>query len=283
MQSQITAKSINKAITKRRKSFIKSLKKTTKSPTRKNTHKLSTSLKRLLVVDNVVRQLYGENIIPASLMQKNKRFRKTLAAIRDNDELRVKLKKLKLKNNYLNYTIKQLEIQRAKLELKIIRECVKLNKLDFSEYFRKTSTSKIFQTEPLLSIQDFLQELLSKIWILHEQAIINSDDIFLHKLRIRYKNFRYSYELLAPLISNLDNEANKSLRTIQIVLGEAHDWLVIKQRIQRIDEPTEHTGKQPLVTTISRKLNKSNKYARKYILQKWPKILKLSLFNQSKE
>ena len=136
MQSQLTSKSINKAITKRRKSFIKSLKKTTKSPTRKNTHKLSTSLKRLLVVDNVVRQLYGENIIPASLMQKIKRFRKTLAAIRDNDELRVKLKKMKLKNNYLNYTIKQLEIQRAKLELKLLENVSNLTNsifLDISE------------------------------------------------------------------------------------------------------------------------------------------------------
>ena len=96
MQSQITAKSINKAISKRRKCFIKSLKKTTKSPSRKNTHKLSTSLKRLLVVNNTVRQLYGKNIIPANLMQKIQIFRKTLATIRDNHELRVKLKSLKL-------------------------------------------------------------------------------------------------------------------------------------------------------------------------------------------
>ena len=97
----------------------------------------------------------------------------------------------------------------------------------------------------------------------------------MHKLRIRYKNFRYSYELLAPIISNIDNEANKSLRTIQIALGEAHDWLIIKEQIQKLDEPAEHIGKQQLATKISRKLNKSNKYAKKYISKKWPKIFNL--------
>ena len=56
---------LSSAIDFRRKFFMKNLKKTLKSPTCNNTHNLSTSLKRLLIVNGVIHNLYGVSLIPA--------------------------------------------------------------------------------------------------------------------------------------------------------------------------------------------------------------------------
>ncbi len=270
---------LSSAIAWRRDYFKQSLAKTIKDPTCEHTHDLSTSLRRLLVVDGAMQKLYGAGLIPAKKMVAVKKFRKVLNAIRDNHELLQKLRNLELTSECFLAVIGVLEKSLSKLQKKIVKSCCVLKEQNIARYFSKKASMKILKKERCLAVSDLLHNLLAEVGVLYEEALTKGDDRALHKLRVKYKAFRYSFELLAPVLVETPEGTLEYLKSIQTELGEAHDWLVIEDTVDEIinqDGFGELEGEAELRVLISEQHQQSNTKAREYLQQEWGQICELA-------
>ncbi len=270
---------LSSAIAWRKDYFKQSLAKTIKDPTCEHTHDLSTSLRRLLVVDGVMQELYGVGFIPAEKMGAVKKFRKVLNAIRDNHELLNKLRNLELTSECFLVVIGVLEKSLSKLQKKIVKNFRSFKEQHIARCFSKKASMKILKKDSCLTVSDLLHDLLQKVEALHEEALAKGDDRALHKLRVKYKAFRYSFELLAPVLVETAEGTLAYLKSIQTELGEAHDWLVIEDTVDEIinqEGVGKLEGEAELRALISEQHQQSNAKAREYLQQEWGKICELA-------
>lgn len=280
MRDMQVIENIFSAICCQNKRFSRNLEKALRYPDCKNTHDLSATLTRLLVLNDVVEELFQKSGISVKKIKKIRKFRKSLGEVRDSHELLAKLEKLEYDRGCSAHVLKKISKQLDKQKISFVRKCRKLLKSNIDLAEKKKLGMEKTETDVAGFAENYLQMSLFKMRMLFEQAIVNSDDLALHRLRIKFKAFRYAYELFAAVGLIAGQDALEYLHSIQIILGEAHDWLVILNTVGKIGYKKNPAEKIELLEIISGKLQQSNQTARKTIREEWENIEQLAYFSR---
>ncbi len=269
-------KKIDAALALRKEYFESYLKKTIKAPSRVNTHGLSTSMKRILVVNKLLLDTCSKKLLSDKQLKSIKAFRQCLSSIRDNYELLSKLDKLGLDNEFLLLVRRKLLDEQLSLEQSIQDKSRKLHKDSIIGCLCKKQRRKYLKPLSAINITDILSKQLADTEKYVDRAVSHSDDEALHRLRVELKTFRYTYEFFSfvfPYAAAADNI--DFLHEFQTVLGEAHDWYVLVQAVANIPEEPEISDKEVLLICLKDKLQQYNCRARIYLETGIPQLKKL--------
>lgn len=208
--------------------YNKNFKEVKKKFSEKSVHDLRVTIRRFLAVLNVLDKEISSGYIEI-LKKKLKKELKLYNPLRDNQVQMIRIEKLTLTYpiliNFYNFLIAKeleiLEIIKAKLQNKSveeINEAVFFSKIQLKQIVPKSEISK---TVLIKRAFDEYQSVLERASLLDK----NNLDSF-HKLRLAFKNFRYTMEFLKPIL-NLTDTYFKQLKGFQDVLGEIQDNRVL--------------------------------------------------------
>lgn len=234
-------------------------------PDIRSTHSVSTNLARLLTIDFLCRLTFEQRLL--RLKKTGVRaLRRALGALRDNQEILAKLAKIRSEEITRSWVFDSfrdwLQVQLPE-NTRSFEE--KLASFDDSSLHRITRRSKVrklleSRTARAGSIAEIRRQLLQRVRELEPQGIENKDDEALHRMRLRYKTYRYTVELLPEPLRDADSELLGNLKDLQVNLGEAHDWLVMSQLFARFAQ--EKLSEQRLPAWIADPLRNSHERAR---------------------
>ncbi len=262
-ENSLPDSNISAALALRKKYFESYLKKTIKIPTCDNTHGLSTSLKRIMVINKIISDNSGKELLSSKKLREIKKFRRSLSSIRDNYELLNKLDNINIENMFLALSRKKLLKQQRSLEKVIRDKANKLQKLHIAQNLRKSKRAEFIHLLSGINLDDLLHKQLTAIEKYFDRAVSDNDDEALHRLRVKLKTFRYTYEFFAfALNSDIAVSNVDFLHKLQLVLGEAHDWYVLVQVVDKMHEEPEYTDKELLLIYLKEMLQRHNVTAR---------------------
>ncbi len=211
-------------IVKRRERFRK-------RPGTGRTHALSTSLTRFMAVDGLTRRVFGRCLIRKK-SSGIRALRKSLGRLRDAQELRLKVKPLPDRDAATRRFLKHLTRERSKRLKEFQAELADFRMKSITRYRKRGSIKRLLKGVPERNLPELRRELLDRVMALVPPAVDGQDDHALHRLRVRYKVYRYTIDLLPSEMTGADDAFRADLKHYQTVLGEAHDWLVMKQAWQ---------------------------------------------------
>ncbi|MHC4883644.1 MAG: CHAD domain-containing protein [Planctomycetota bacterium] len=220
---------------------------TRKSPTLRNTHYLSTSIRRVLVVDSLFRQLYGQRLLARSVRRRLKAIRTPLGTLRDLDEIQAKWSALAEKHRSKSLPLLCRALDEPRSEAVDALQAT-LKRLSRARLIEQSAPSRLkkrckapLHQDPEAVLTDFQEEVDR----LRCDRASPASPQHLHRLRIRFKWLRYAVELFAPTFVPADEEALALLKRIQTGLGEAHDWHVAEELCEtHIDRIPSHSGQR---------------------------------------
>lgn len=230
----------------------------------KTTHGFSTSLRRLLAADQVIRLLYGDK-----LLRKRKRtirpLRKSLGRLRDAQEVQGKFDELSLPGKAAEAFRKHLAAEEKVAAGAFQKE---LKEFDFAPIERLTQAKAVramLSPEPCVPVEVLRADLLGQVLSLKPRAVEGGDDVLLHTMRVRYKYYRYALELLSPDITGYDEERLKYLKTLQDALGEAHDYVVLEEELAAFLEGRDLAGAGDALAAVRHRSVEVHDEARNYV------------------
>lgn len=248
------------------------LKLTAESSVCKNTHDLSVSLTRLLTLNRALKMLYGKSALPIAKTVKIRAFRRKLSQLRDTQEMLLKVQSLKTPTAFHQYLCELLIKCEQKQQRALPAQIKRLSGLRLGAYFTKENIPTLTEKKLCESRGGLLTELLEKVHQLRPLAIAGKDDNALHKMRVRFKLFRYTAELLCRVPPEEFKPVSEYLRSVQTELGEAHDWLVLEQWLRSITVPENISGLGEFYSLVRRRQEAANDRARAYLETQWNKL-----------
>jgi CHAD domain-containing protein len=219
-------------ITRRISRVLKELANVRRKPDVTATHDLSTAIRRLLVVDYVVRELFGKRLLEKKLKGKIKDFRNILGKVRNLQEIRGKYEALMLPGRFSKAFCNWLTETEKKTVDALTHVAADFDASELEKLNKQNRIAKVCKGTPVIKPDILMKRLLDDVLAMRERAIQGGDDDALHRMRIRFKRYRYTVELLAPKFADADKKRLKYLREFQTAMGEAHDWLILNDEIQ---------------------------------------------------
>jgi len=252
-------------ISKRIRRVLKELANVRKEPDVKATHDLSTAIRRLLVVDYVTRQLYERRLLDKKLKSRIKDFRNILGRVRNVQEIRRKYEALGVGGRFSRAFLEWLEQSEKKSVDALTHVAADFDADDLKELNRPNRTAKVCKGKPVILPGALVERLLGDVLAMRERAIERKDEDALHRMRIRFKRYRYTIELLAPKFADADKKWLKYLREFQTAMGEAHDWLILSDELQGYARRHRLPGSVAARKKVASKMVKAHSDARKWL------------------
>ncbi|MCX7805566.1 MAG: CHAD domain-containing protein [Planctomycetota bacterium] len=228
-----------------------------KAPTAEATHELSTSLKRVLVADRLLRELFGKRLLKKPFRQSIRRLRDELGVARDCQEIRRKFAGLAMRGAFARAFLKNLESGEEKACRKAVKAVERFVEAN-DEWPDPGNFRGRQHREPGAVTASFLAEAAA----LMPKAVGKEDDDALHEMRLLFKRYRYAVELLAPDFSGADAAELERMRNLQTALGEAHDWLVLSKEIESFAAKNDLPGAVKAATAVHVRKRRAHAEAR---------------------
>ena len=249
------AKVSARRILKRRKRFAR-------KPGTKRTHALSTGLTRFLSVDKLTRMVFGTRLIRRR-KSGIRDLRQSLGSLRDAQELRLKVKSVERPDGSTKRFLRHLNAERKRRLKRFQRELDAFSMKPIKRCERSGEIERVLQAAPERDLPELRRELLDRVieWI--PRAVDERDDQALHRLRVRYKVYRYTIDLLPKVMTGADDAFLADLKHVQTILGEAHDWLVMRQEWRAFQEACGRNDPEP--SWLTARYEASHEQARAHI------------------
>lgn len=217
-----------------------------------NVHDLRVSIRRFSSFLNFIDNFYGSHYITLLIVQIKKQL-KLFSRLRDTHVMLDRIIDLRRVYTPLDHFLYEL-LAREQSQKNVINnnnDLLNIEDLDSWVYFLKQDMSTI----PLInrpSLQNSIElvdrsygKVLSSISNIKKE---NSNTI--HRVRIRFKEFRYLLEHLNPLLS-ISEENFKSMKSFQTFLGDIQDLAVIINELESFNEIQKELPKTDLFDAIS--------------------------------
>jgi CHAD domain-containing protein len=238
-----------------------------RNPNAQATHALSTTLKRLTVTDRSLRDLFGRRLLKKPLRRTVRRLRDELSAVRDLQEIRRKYVLLALPGPFA----RAFNASLADREENACRQAVEAVER-FLEAKHEWPVLAHFRARPQKSVKALTAALLADAAALLPKAVTQKDDEALHELRLLFKRYRYTVELLAPDFSGADAVELNRLKRVQSALGEAHDWLVLSEELERFARKNVLPGAVKAATVVRVRRRRAHAEARAVVREEFARL-----------
>lgn len=208
-------------------------------PSIRQTHFLSTSMRRLMSAAWAYETFYGQGLLPLKKMG-FKVARKALGRLRDAQVMQESFARLDV--TACPYGERVLRHLREGERVATTAFLEKLRRMDFAPVarLRKRMPDAVLAMHPTVTLPEVRRRLLGEVLVLLPEAM--TDDDALHGMRVRFKYYRYCNELLAPLIPGMDAGRLADLKGLQDVMGAAHDAAVLHGALALLDPGSDPEG-----------------------------------------
>jgi len=238
---------------------------TRENPSVANTHDLSTMLRRLLVADQVVETLFGDGFL-GRRRKRIQTLRRRLGALRDVQEIRIKFESLAFDTPAAHRYAEHLRTREAEAAARLRRGKDDIDTEWLAAHARKRDVSDWLRGGVKRSPQKVVRELLDDVFAFQARAIDRNDDQAMHRMRVAFKRFRYTVELLSPTLLGASELLLRHLKRLQDALGEAHDWLVLEDDLRAwMAESGQARGMAALLRAIRQRRIAVHKAGRAYV------------------
>jgi CHAD domain-containing protein len=209
---------------KRWKTYRGELKSCSKEASEESIHDMRVATRRLLALVDMLRE-----ITPHPRLQKLRRTIKNqlegLDDLRDTQVMLVEvsevlddLPELEVFQEYL--------VKREKHLLRSVAKAIKSLKLDGIRKRLDATRQALLKKEKAIDHQKALLQVVDDIYetnLRRYQRIEPAQPATLHRLRVVFKTFRYTVEIVHPLVSNFPAENSKHMHDYQGLLGDIQD------------------------------------------------------------
>lgn len=209
-------------------------------PTNKQTHFLSTSMRRLMAADWACNTFCGKSLLPLKAMG-FKTARKVLGRLRDAQVMQETLQRLSLPpTDYGSAFLRDLQEEEARhtaafLEAYDRMDCARVAEL------RKKKSDAILPAPPSVTLREVRRMLMQGVLALLPEAMV--EDEALHAMRVKFKYYRYCNEMLAPLMEGVGRKRLAHLKDLQDAMGAAHDAVVLQARLAAFEPGVDPAGR----------------------------------------
>lgn len=204
------------------------MQKTKRSYSENNIHKLRISIRRLNSLIKLIDIIHPEMGFKG-ILKPLKRILNSFQNLRDQqvqllyiENMLPKFPELKVYQKYVSGNIKQ--------ELKNVNKNIK--QVNVKKLEKKLL--KLTESIPEISLNqaiDVAKELFAKVKQ-YGDAVCTDDIHTIHKLRIAFKNFRYTVELYAPA-RNISKAVFDQIHSMQNMMGEIQDLEVLTRQLRK--------------------------------------------------
>lgn len=213
------------------RAFQKSIEKYKNKPSRKKTHHVSVALRRFLSLSRFLKDLSGRKFVHKKTSGLAD-FRKKMGAFRDAQELEAIVKKLNFKNDFFFSFSEKVRTERKKRANDFDATIAAFNPGSHSILRHKKHLKRWLGKVNSTHIEYILNSYLSKARVLFEKREGPQKEVYLHQIRVRLKCYRYSLELYDVTGSPVFQKKISDLKSVHVLLGEAHDLTLLLQRVK---------------------------------------------------
>ncbi len=224
------------ALDERWRTVVRDTKRARSRPTEKSVHDLRVAFRRLMAALDIVRMV-TPNSGATKLRKQLHAYLKSLSALRDTQVQIIETESLVKEYPDSMRFLKSLRREETVRSKQAAKEILKIDPESMKSSFERIAT----KTEDLLissvmrkNAQSILRGMLAKLYVrtvVLRKQIQNSDRRridFIHELRLVYKRFRYSVEILHPVLPLVSEPLMSRMNEYQKSLGAIHDKAVLQ-------------------------------------------------------
>lgn len=239
---------LSKAFDQRWQKFKKELKNCRNHPSSDAVHNLRVAIRRLTAILSVIEVFIpGKNLVKCKkefkiLMQPFGRLRDTHVEIQWIEKLFSRI------GPGLNEYLKNLSTKKARLEKKVIKIVASFK----PRYSKKVAATCLAEFPGLAQngvnseeFEKFADTLLTERFfnfIGFEKDVLDPANVSaLHEMRIVFKNYRYTVEVLYPILVSDQTDLTERMHNFQTILGELHDFDMLAQKLAMFSNKKKRT------------------------------------------
>lgn len=228
-------------------------------PTSKQTHFLSTSMRRLMTADWAYTTFCGVPLLPLKAMG-FKTTRKALGRLRDAQVMQDSLRHLSVPPSmYQTAFAHDLQAEEAERTADFLEAYKRMDCAPVAN-LRKKKPDALLPVPPVATIREVRQTLMRGVLALLPAAM--AGDEALHAMRVKFKYYRYCNEMLAPLMKGVDKKRLAHLKDLQDAMGAAHDAVVLQERMVAFDPGGDPAGREAACLEAQRVTRETHARAR---------------------
>lgn len=204
--------------------FRSCLKKASLRPGEKEIHDLRVSIRRLLSFSDVAASISGKEPFPARDRKRMKDLMRPLGKLRDAQVKILWLRKIAATGDEGTYlyalSVRGDADKWANRVRDLLQDCGRTRVRRRKPTLTIPPDSEGNLRERALSVVRKVEESVESV---REEARDEANVEALHRMRLAFKKYRYSVEVLAPLFPAVTEKTMKRLHSFQTLLGDLHD------------------------------------------------------------
>jgi len=258
--------------------FIACLERASRRPGEKEIHDLRVSIRRLLSYISVAGELSRSKSQSRGAVNRLKDFMSPLGRLRDAQVKIEWLKKIVPEGDESTY-LYSLSVLGESIgwEGKVRKLLLGANRKRLSESVDRYRPSPLPRTALRAKALGILVKRERGIESLAAEARNEENVEALHRMRLAFKKYRYSVEILAPFLPSVTAETLKRLHAFQTLLGDIHDLDVLLEEAEHFRRRVLGARDESCLEPRIRKL-RSREYARLAPLIASPEALARKVF-----
>jgi len=240
------------ALDQRHQNFVLQLARVRRRPSEPGIHDLRVATRRLIAVMDMV----SEIVEVSSLRRRRKGLRSFLKGcnvVRDAHIQKLALSRLRPGFPVLGTVLRQMRTREAVLLRdmgKRIRavdaDGIRATIGEAEEALLRLSMNPSLVSASRVMMMGMLAEAFSRV--IHRKDVLNtSEQATVHRMRVAFKKFRYTLEILAPLLPRVTADLRKQMNAYQTAMGKIQDTVVVLDGIATFERTHPISGRLALV------------------------------------
>jgi len=240
------------ALEDRHRIFLMQLARVRRRPSEPGVHDLRVATRRLVAVIDLISDVAQDPL----LLKRRKALRSFLKgfnALRDAHIQRMALRKLRAAFPTAGMCLRGMQVQERELLRASARSVRLFDTAGLKVAFAEAEDALLsISINPALAsathtvLMGALAAAFARV-VRRRQKLNATDPTTVHRMRVAFKRFRYSLEILAPLLPWMTAESRSRLNAYQTAMGKIQDTVVLLQGIAAFEARRPVTGRMALI------------------------------------
>lgn len=240
------------ALEDRHRNFVVQLARVRRRPSEPGVHDLRVATRRLVAVIDLI-----SDVTQVPLLRKRRKtlrsFLKGFNSLRDAHIQRIALRKLRAAFPSAGMCLRGMQVQEREL-LRATGRSVRLFDsaglkaaiAEAEDALLRISITPVLASATRAVLTGALAAALARV-VGRRQMLNGTDPATVHRMRVAFKRFRYSLEILSPLLPWMTAETRARLNAYQTSMGKIQDTVVLLQGIAAYEARRPVTGRMALI------------------------------------
>jgi CHAD domain-containing protein len=228
--------------------FVAQLARVRRRPSEPGVHDLRVASRRLIAVMDLV-----SGVVVDPRIRKRRNLLKGFNALRDAHIQRIALRKLRIAFPPAGTYLRGMQVQERSLlrsagrsvrafDTNAVREVI----AEAEDGLLNLTINHVLASATETVAMGMLADAFTRV-VKKRRLLNGADPATIHRLRVSFKQFRYSLEVLAPLLPWVNDDFRSKLNAYQTAMGDIQDFVVLLEGIAAFEAQRPITGRMALI------------------------------------